>query len=485
MKLLKCNDVDIKIKDKVLFHIDRLDIEQGEKIGLIGLNGSGKTTFINELEKLTNKNIKRYGLWTFQNQYQKTQVCENLKYKSFWDIANLDTSFEKYSGGEKMRDALGHIFSSRADMYVFDEPTNNLDIEGVEKLKKMLKNSDSFILISHNRELLDELTNRTLVIYNNELIDFPDNYSKYKQWEAEDEKRQWREYKNYENEKKRLKEAAKGKRSQAKRSSKKPKGKSSSEIKQMNFGSLGKSVGGKEKALESQAKHIEKRIEQLEIKKKPKQIYNIRPEFYLTNPPKNHIVIQAQHLNLQFGNRILFDDLSFNLYRSEKVALIGRNGSGKSTLLSLIEKHDKAIYMVPKIKIGFLKQNMKHLNYEKTVYENLKSVSIQSETINRNILSRLGFDELALFKKTGILSGGEKIKLSLAMLCVSDVNMLILDEITNFLDIQSIEVVEKLIKEYEGSVLFVSHDTRFIDNIATEIWKIEDKTIKIVKTYFN
>ena len=123
---------------------------------------------------------------------------------------------------------------------------------------------------------------------------------------------------------------------------------------------------------------------------------------------------------------------------------------------------------------------MDNLNLEKSIYENLKSASIQSETINRIILRRIGFDAQRIDKKVKTLSSGEKIKLSLAMLCVSDINFLILDEPTNYLDIESVKVVEELLIEYEGSVLFTSHDIQFVENVATKKWIIEDFCIKEV-----
>ncbi|MDO5718668.1 MAG: ATP-binding cassette domain-containing protein [Tissierellia bacterium] len=473
IKLISLRNIDIKAGEKFLFNIESLDINTGDRIGLIGANGSGKSTFIKNIRE----NLDKKGVWAYQDQ-EKFELRGDYKQESIWGVNHLNHDYDKYSGGEKMKTSLAYIFSIRADIYVFDEPTSQLDMEGFEKFISMVKNLDTYIIISHDRNILDLLTDKTLVIKEKKLLTFPGNYSNYLQWEITDTKRQWTEYENYINEKTRLEAAAEAKKRQAKKAVKKPKGKTSNEIKQIDFGSLGKSKGGKAKSLSSQARHIEKRIEQLEVKEKPENLPSMKIEYNLTNPPKNKIVIYSENLNFSYKDKEIFRATSFFFKREEKIALIGKNGCGKTTLLSLIYKKYKDIYTVPKLKIGYLTQEMNHLIKSKTVYDNLKSVSIQNETINRIILKRVGFDKNSLNKEVRVLSSGEKVKLCLAMFCVADINFLMLDEPTSFLDIDSIKIIEQLLIEYEGSILFVSHDQRFIDNVADKRWVIEDKKIR-------
>ena len=160
-----------------------------------------------------------------------------------------------------------------------------------------------------------------------------------------------------------------------------------------------------------------------------------------------------------------------------KVAILGGNGAGKTTLLELISKREN-VYVVPGAKIGYARQNMSQIDLNKTVLENVRRVSIQTESLSRIILARLLLSERDMNKKAGDLSGGERMKLSFAMLFVSDVNLLILDEPTNYLDIPSVEALEKLLMEYEGTLVFTSHDKMFVDRIATDRLYIKDGKIE-------
>ncbi|MCR5772305.1 MAG: ATP-binding cassette domain-containing protein [Butyrivibrio sp.] len=160
-----------------------------------------------------------------------------------------------------------------------------------------------------------------------------------------------------------------------------------------------------------------------------------------------------------------------------KVAILGGNGAGKTTLLELIKKRD-GVYVVPGAKIGYARQNMSQIDLSKTVLENVRRVSIQSESISRIVLARLLLSERDMNKKASELSDGERMKLSFAMLFVSDVNLLILDEPTNYLDIPSVEALEKMLVEYEGTLIFTSHDKVFVDRIATDRLYIGDGKIK-------
>lgn len=479
MKFISLNDIDIKAGDNFLFNIEKLSINTGDKIGIIGANGSGKTSFISFIDNYVHKR----GIWHFQYQNKQEELIGSSKEKSIWGVNKLYHDFKDFSGGEKMRAYLSYVFSHDADIYVFDEPTTNLDIESVKIFIETILQKDSYLIISHDRNLLNTVCNRIISVKDNKIYDYKGNYDEYLEWEESENNRKWSEYKNYISEKERLEKALENKKIQAVRSQRKPKNKSASEIRQITYGSVGKSIGGKVKSLNSQAKNIEKRIEKLDKKEKPKSEVKIKLQFDLTDPPENKVLIQSENLNFSYNDKEIFKDAAFSLYKDEKIALLGKNGSGKTTLLNLINSGYKDIYKVPKLKIGYLRQNLNNLDFDKTVIENIGYSSIQSEIINRVTLDRLGFSKNDIKKKTGVLSSGERVKLYLAVLSVSDINFLILDEPTNYLDINSVKAVEEFLKDYEGGILFVSHDDRFVRNLSTGVWTIENCKIKTFSEY--
>ena len=258
---------------------------------------------------------------------------------------------------------------------------------------------------------------------------------------------------------------------------KKPRHLSASEAKAIAFASKRKPED-KARSKEKAARNILMRMEHMEVKEKPKEEARIRPDFRLTDPPENRIVISAEHLSFAYPDGTeIFRDASFQIGRGERVAITGKNGAGKTTLLHLIRDRE-GVYVVPKAKIGYIEQNLSQLNPEKTVLENMMAHSIQREDIARMILSRMLLSARDMQKSVGVLSGGERIKLSFAMLFVSDINVIALDEPTNFLDLPSIEALENMFREYEGTMLFVSHDETFIRRIATRVLHVADGGIR-------
>ncbi|WP_300409100.1 ribosomal protection-like ABC-F family protein [Lagierella sp.] len=485
MKLLDLKNISMGFGDRTLFDFETLEVWTGDKIGLVGENGSGKTTLLNiilgEIKPLTG-NVERNGKWKVFRQFDSLENTEEIsgEFMSRWKVNDIYGQENRtYSGGENTRIRLAEVFTNSPDIIILDEPTSNLDIEGIKQLKETLENVESFILISHDRKLLNSLTNRTIEIVEKTLVDFPGNYDEYLQWKEKEFSRRTKEYENYIEEKNRLLKISERQRIKASRMKSKPKNLSNSEIKQREYGAVGKSFGGKEKSFQRAAKHTEKRIEQLEKKEKPQEQNIIRPDFSLTNPPLNHVIIEGTNLTFGYkGSQKLFDRASFTLKRNRRTALIGENGCGKTTLLRLIEKKVPGIRIVPKAKIGIYRQAVNQIDEEKNLLENIDSVSIQKEEINRNVLVRMGFSREQFYNKAKVLSGGEKIKLTFGMLFVSDCNVLLLDEPTNYLDIKSIEAIEQLFLDFEGTMLFVSHDRHFIDTLADEIWIIKNGKIK-------
>lgn len=490
MQLLNMRDISMGFADTELFKFDKFEVWSGDKIGLVGANGSGKTTLLRLISGDLNPwrgKIERQGNWSIFRQFEieKDEFKIDGESMSRWNLNEISNrTMSSYSGGEKTRMRLAEAFTTSADLLLLDEPTANLDLEGIEKLRETLLKTDSFILISHDRELLDSVTTQTIEISDGRIIDFPGVYSEYIEWKEKEFQHREREYLKYIDEKNRLSLIAINQKSQAQKMVKKPRNISSSEAKQRAFGAVGKSYGGKAKSFQAAAKHTEKRIEQLEKKEKPSRQFIIRPDFSLTDPPQNKIIIEATDLTFGYEyNNLIFKNARFSLKRNRRTALVGPNGCGKTTLFRLIEEAHQGIRIVPKAKVGILRQALDQIDLKKSLLENIGRVSIQSEEVNRNILARMGFPHTDVYKSANILSGGEKIKLIFAMLFVSDINVLLIDEPTNYLDIPSIEAIESLFLDFEGTMLFTSHDSHFINILADEIWVIEDQ--KIVSNHGN
>lgn len=187
---------------------------------------------------------------------------------------------------------------------------------------------------------------------------------------------------------------------------------------------------------------------------------------------KHKIIMRIDGLAGKIGQRVLWEKANFYVRGGDKLAIIGPNGSGKTTLIKMIVNQAEGISLSPAVRLGYFSQNLNILEEEKTILENVSVTSKQTETLMRIILARLHFFTDDVHKKVGILSGGERVKVALAKLLLSDINTLVLDEPTNYLDIEAMGALESLLKDYEGTVIFVTHDRHFIGEIATRILEI-------------
>lgn len=482
-QLIRAEKIKVSYGEQTILDFDEFHMYEGEKIGLVGLNGAGKTTLLKVLSGLLEPESGKVML-----------DCNPFFFKQFnekWNWYDLEQSEagklgvsekiwqEEVSGGENTRIRLAELFSSNSAVAFLDEPTANLDVEGRELLENKLLQIETFILVSHDRALLNSVCNKIVEISFSKLNEFYGNYDDYLMQKEERRKKEQADYEKYVAEKDRLMEVYREKKATAKSMDKKPKNVSYSEYKMRNF------IGHhnpKDRALnmEKSAANVLKRIEHMDVKEKPKELPKIRPDFRLTNPPENRIIVGIEHLTFGYGDKLLYDDASLYIENKSKVAIIGNNGIGKTTLLKLIIEREK-ISVVPKAKIGYISQNFEQIDLNKTVLENAKEVSIQKEDVLRTILARLLLTEVDIKKLGKDLSGGERMKLAFAMLFVSDVNVLVLDEPTNYLDLPSIEAVESLLQEYEGTLIFVSHDKEFVDHIATHKISIVDGKIKPIE----
>lgn len=487
-QLIKAENIVVKFGEQEILNFERFSIYAGERVGIVGANGAGKTTLLRVLsgelepdEGVADIRCDAFFLKQFSEGWRPEELdgkeIKAMKVKNkIWQ--------EKVSGGEDTRIRLAEMFGRDRQLVFLDEPTTNLDIKGIRLLKERLKCIDTMILVSHDRSLLNELCTRIVEISEGKLTEYDGNYDSYIQHKQARVKRQWDEYEQYTAEKKRLEKVYAAKKEKARTIEKKPRKISSSEAKMRAFIALRKPEC-KAQSMERSAKNVKKRIDHMEVKEKPRQTPSIRPDFRLTDPPENPIVISGENICFAYEDgREIFKDASFRIANGSRVAIVGDNGAGKTTLLSLIADslseqklmplQSGCIRVVPKASIGMLDQNLAMLEYEKTVLENVMEVSVQKEEVARTILSRLLLSARDMKKKVSVLSGGERIKLAFARLFVDKVNLLILDEPTNFLDIESVEALEEMFSEYEGTLVFVSHDEAFIRAVATDILMVKD-----------
>ncbi len=472
MLILEAGNIKKYYSDRLIIGFDEFKVYSGDKIGIVGQNGSGKTTLLNILANEIKPDegfVKRYCDIAYIRQFSDEMIEAQPKMVKELNLSDQRT----FSGGEKARIKIANAFSKGKLLLLADEPTSNLDYKGIELLKQKISMMDSFFLISHDRHLLDSLCNRIIEVKNGRLNFYNGNYSFYKEQSEIEHEHALREYEQYITDKTNLEEAVKDRQNKAKSIKKAPKRMGNSEARLHK-----RRANEKQEKVNNAVNSLKVRIEKLAVKEKPPILPGIKLDFALTDPPKNKIVISAEKITFSHGSNQIFTNTGFTVYNGLKTALWGENGTGKTTLLNMISsKQNTAIRIVPKVKIGYFYQGFENLESNKSVLENVMKESIQTETVVRTILARLLIFADDVHKKVEMLSGGERIKVSFAKLFVSNNNVLILDEPTNYLDIQSIEALEKVLCDYEGTVLFVSHDRSFINAVADKLFIIENREI--------
>ena len=483
--LMQAERIVLRFGEQKVLDIDRFVVYQGERIGLVGANGAGKTTLLRVLAGEWEPDagtVKVMCDTHFFRQFSEGVDPFALEGKEMKAMHIQDKVWQEVvSGGEDTRMRLAWMFSSGKMLVFLDEPTANLDMKGIALLKQKLLELDTMIIVSHDRALLNALCTRIVEIRDGQLASYEGNYDDYTRLKEQNIRRQWTEYENYTSEKKRLEKVYLQKKQKAASIEKLPKGMTPREAGLRN--SISKHPkDAKAGRMEASAKNVLERLEHMEVKEKPRELPRMRPDFRLTDPPENAVVIRGEGISFSYENGgEIFRDASFQIRNKSRVAVVGENGAGKTTLLKLITGEHPlekgSIYVAPKVAIGLLSQNMASLDCGKTVLENVMEDSVQKENIARTILARLLLSAQDMRKEAGVLSGGERIKLAFAKLFVGRVNVLILDEPTNYLDIPSVEALEEMFSEYEGVLVFVSHDETFIRACATEILEVRDGKI--------
>ena len=479
--LLEAINIEKYFADTKVLDIKNFKVYTGDRIGLVGANGSGKTTFMNILAGELPPDdgiINRYCDISYIRQFGHKAEYDADNMHKLGQYGVLDIAGNPaVSGGEATRIKIAHAFSGSHRLIFADEPTANLDIYGVKQFSDELTSLESFIFISHDRALLNRHCNRIITIKNADIVVYEGNYDAYQEQSVARRERAVFEYGQYKSEKDRLQRVYTDKKAKAGKAAKKPKGMSSSEAKMRGFIATSRSFDGRTRRLNQAATAVQSRMDNLEVKERPADVPVMKLDFSLTDPPRNKIVLSAQGLSFAYGNRVLLSGAAFEVKNGARIALLGQNGSGKTTLLNLISQGNEAIYRVPKLRTGYFHQGFEQLNLNKTVLQNAAEDSLQSQTVVRSVLARMLFTDKDIGKPAGVLSGGERVKLSLVRLLLSRCNCLLLDEPTNFLDMPSLEVLQSILQEYEGTVLFVSHDRAFINAICTGLIIIKDRKL--------
>ena len=361
--------------------------------------------------------------------------------------------FDSLSGGEKTRINLARLLLEKTDILLLDEPTNHLDLNSVEWLENYIKTFKGTVLaISHDRYFIDQIAQRVIEITEGHAEFYTGNYSFYME---EKQARFDLQLKQYEQEQAKLKQLG-------------------YTVERM------KGWGINNRTLYRRAMSIQHRMERIRTTERPKTEKTMKATFG-EKDFSGDVVFKLKNLSKSFGDRVLFSDVNLSVEGGERIALLGDNGTGKSTFIKCLlgeEDCQGKIQFGPTVKWGYLPQIIHFDHPERSLYDTMLYEKNLSPQQARDRLGAFLFQGEDVFKTVGTLSGGEQSRLRLCMLMDEKINLLILDEPTNHLDIASREWVEAAIEEFEGVLLFVSHDRYFIEKFAERIWLLEDGTIR-------
>ncbi|MDC7248401.1 MAG: ABC-F family ATP-binding cassette domain-containing protein, partial [Sphaerochaetaceae bacterium] len=417
-----------------------------------------KKTLENKLEKISEKDNIESDLITLheiQEQlleggyFDRKITIEKILLGLGFRLTDFNRTCDQFSGGWQMRIALAKVLLEKPDIMLLDEPTNYLDIEARIWLKNYLKAyKGGLMLVSHDQGFLDETINEVYELFNGKLTHYSGNYSSYlKQREieiAQKEKLLTKQLEKIE--------------------------KTEQFIEKFRY------KASKAKQVQSRVKQIEK-IDLVEVPSHLEKLHFTFPKA----PHSGNEVLKVKHLNKKYGDNEIFKDLSFLVSKNDRIAVTGRNGEGKSTLLRMLCNRDKDyagdIIEGSNVSIGYFAQDTeKTLNPNNSIIEELESVSTTDQLpLLRNYLGAFLFKGDDVFKSVSVLSGGERSRLALLKILMHPVNLLILDEPTNHLDINAKEMLIQALKHYDGTMVFVSHDTYFIENLATRILYLSEE----------
>lgn len=410
------------------------------------LTANAPKTLLDEYDRLSNAFLTGGG---YEQDTQIDKICNGLGIPQ----AMRTQEFDRLSGGEKTRVNLARLLLEKTDILLLDEPTNHLDLKSVEWLEEyLLKFKGTVLTISHDRFFLDRVVGRIVEITGGKADFYSGNYTFYLQ---EKQERFNRQLKQYEQEQAKLKQLG-------------------YTVERM------KGWGINNRVLYRRAMSIQHRMDRIEKTERPTKEKTLRARFGEREFHGDE-VLSVKGLGKRFGERTLFSDIELKVTGGERIALLGDNGTGKTTFLRVLLGElagEGKIKFGPSVKWAYLPQVIHFAHPERTLYDTMLYEKKCTPQSARDRLGAFLFSGEDVFKTVGTLSGGEQSRLRLCMLMDEKINLLILDEPTNHLDIASREWVECAVDEYEGTLIFVSHDRYFVDKFATRIWELEDGGIR-------
>ncbi len=317
---------------------------------------------------------------------------------------------------------------------------------------------------------------------NGTVVEYKGNYSNYEEARALKIRQQESDYDHYVKKKKELERAIELKKKKAARATKNPNKKTDSDAKQMGTKPY---FAKKQKKLDATANAIKTRMEQLHKVDKVDEVPPLKMNIVKADELGNRVIIRVNELTGKIKERLLWKPTTFHIRAGTKLAILGGNGTGKTTFIKNLCARVEGINVSNAVKIGYFSQNIDVLDETKTIIENVQQTSSQVEALIRTVLARLQFFGEDVYKPVQLLSGGERVKTAFAKIFLSDINTLVLDEPSNFLDVFAIKELESLLKEYQGTVIFVSHDRRFIHHIATQLLIIKNEEMELFDGNFS
>lgn len=521
MTICSVNNVKKSFGGNIIFENISLEIKNGERIGLVGRNGSGKTTIfqlltgiegldagaihvkkgtrighVAQIPKFNNEmnvydvlssafkkekelEIEMHALEKNMAEEQESSALQKLMERygviqeryaflggyeiepNIMKVANglqvtelFPRSFMELSGGEQTKVSLAYMLLQKPDLLLLDEPTNHLDLFAVEWLEQFLKEyTGTVMVISHDRYFLDEVVTKIFDLEDGEIHVYHTNYSQFVEEKEERLLQEFQAYQEQQKKIKKMKEAIKRLREWANQANPPNEG------------------------LHKRARNMERALERIEKLKRPILDRKQMGLQFEGQERSGKDVVVMKEVSKGFDERSLFEKVNLHIRFQERAAIVGRNGTGKTTLLKLLLKEMQQdageIRIGSSVKIGYLSQHA-YENMKNNVLEAFRDCVAVTEGEARHILARFLFYGPAVFKKVTQLSGGEKMRLRLAQLMYQDVNFLILDEPTNHLDIESREVLEEALEQYNGTILAVSHDRYFLNKLFEKTYWIDE-----------
>lgn len=384
--------------------------------------------------------------------YTKDAEMEKILLGLGFKLEDFHRQTEEFSGGWRMRIELAKLLLQKHDVLLLDEPTNHLDIDSILWLEEFLQDyPGAVVLVSHDKQFLDNVTNRTLEIANKQIHDYKANYSKYIELRKERREKLEQAQKNQEQYIKHTQQLIEKFRAKA----------------------------SKAATAQSLIKKLDK-LDIIEVENEDVHKMNIRFESAIV-PGK--IIFELENVGKSYGDKQIFDKVSFFVNRGEKIAFVGQNGQGKTTLARVMVDgldHTGTIKVGHNVEVGYFAQNQADVLNEKwTVLEEAEYASTEETRKRvRDVLGAFLFGGEAVEKKVSVLSGGERNRLALAKLLLRPFNVLVMDEPTNHLDIQSKEILKLALKNFDGTLILVSHDREFLDGLVDKVFEFKDGQVK-------